>query len=133
MRCAVFYGKGDIRVEEGPTPTPQAGEVLVRISVCGCCHTDLAILEGAYPVRDVPGVIGHEYAGSVVVEVGEGVESLSVGDNVTALASGQLRPVLPLPSRPRASLSEPCPPPRWLRRVRCPARAPSLQVAPGRV
>ncbi|MHB1133356.1 MAG: zinc-dependent alcohol dehydrogenase [Chloroflexota bacterium] len=84
MRGAVFYGKGDLRVEEMPRPRAEAGEVLVRLSVCGCCHTDLAILEGAYPLQTVPGAIGHEYAGTVV-DVGEGVASLAVGDHVTAL------------------------------------------------
>ncbi|MCL5110782.1 MAG: alcohol dehydrogenase catalytic domain-containing protein [Chloroflexi bacterium] len=86
MRGAVFYGKNDLRVEDMPLPQPVAGEVLIKIQVCGACHTDLAILEGAYPVRSLPITIGHEYAGTVV-EVGEGVSSVRSGDNVTVLVA----------------------------------------------
>ena len=132
MRGAVFYGKGDLRVEEMPRPQVVAGEVLVRISVCGCCHTDLAILEGAYPLRDVPGAIGHEYAGTVI-EVGEGVTSLAVGDHVTALPLARLRPLLPVPPRPGTPLPQPGATPRGLRGVCRPARAPGLQTAAGRL
>jgi threonine dehydrogenase-like Zn-dependent dehydrogenase len=86
MRVAVFYGKHDLRVEDMPLPRPAAGEVLIRIEVCGACHTDLAILEGAYPVRSLPTPIGHEYAGTVV-ELGEGVSNSRTGDRVTVLVA----------------------------------------------
>ena len=59
---------------------PRPGEVLVRISAVGICHTDLATRDGALPFP-LPGVLGHEGAG-VVVEVGEGVTKVAPGDRV---------------------------------------------------
>lgn len=69
---------------EGPGP----GEVLVRLVACGVCHTDLYTASGADPSGYAPCVLGHEGAG-VVEALGEGVESLSVGDHVITLFSPQ--------------------------------------------
>jgi aryl-alcohol dehydrogenase len=57
---------------------PRQGEVLVRLSACGVCHTDLRMASGPGPR---PIVLGHEGAG-VVERVGEGVEALAPGDRV---------------------------------------------------
>jgi S-(hydroxymethyl)glutathione dehydrogenase / alcohol dehydrogenase len=71
---------------EGPKP----GEVLVRLSACGVCHTDLYTASGADPSGYSPTVLGHEGSG-VVEEVGEGVTSLAPGDHVVTLFSPQCR------------------------------------------
>ena len=63
---------------------PKAGEVLVEIKATGLCHTDDFTLSGADPEGAFPAILGHEGAG-VVVEVGEGVTSLEVGDHVIPL------------------------------------------------
>src|SRR5882757_2488799 len=49
----------DIDIED-----PRAGEVLVRVSHCGLCHSDLSLSNGQYPVT-APTVLGHEAAGVV--------------------------------------------------------------------
>jgi S-(hydroxymethyl)mycothiol dehydrogenase len=61
-------------------PDPGPGEVVVQIQACGVCHTDLTYREGGIN-DDFPFLLGHEAAG-LVEEVGEGVESVAVGDFV---------------------------------------------------
>src|SRR4051794_26300271 len=69
---------------------PGGGEVLVRLSACGVCHTDLYTASGADPSGYAPTVLGHEGAG-VVEGVGEGVTSVAPGDHVVTLFSAQCR------------------------------------------
>lgn len=59
---------------------PKAGEVLVRIAAAGVCHSDWHLVTGDTR-HPLPVVLGHEGAG-VVVEIGEGVEGLKVGEHV---------------------------------------------------
>lgn len=83
MRAAVLDEPGaKLTIEELPTPRPLSGEVLLRVEACGVCHTDLHVIKGdvAFPT---PAVLGHEVAGEVVA-LGEGVESLSLGDSVVS-------------------------------------------------
>ena len=69
---------------------PRAGEVLVELKATGICHTDEFTLSGADPEGSFPAILGHEGAG-VVVEVGEGVTSLAVGDHVIPLYTPECR------------------------------------------
>jgi alcohol dehydrogenase, propanol-preferring len=57
---------------EIPEPTPEAGEVLLRVTACGVCHTELDEIEGRTPPPRLPVVLGHQVVGTVV----EGVQSL---------------------------------------------------------
>jgi S-(hydroxymethyl)glutathione dehydrogenase/alcohol dehydrogenase len=59
---------------------PGPGEVRVRIAAAGVCHSDLHVVQGDWPLP-MPLVLGHEGSGTVV-EVGEDVTSLAVGDPV---------------------------------------------------
>ena len=59
---------------------PRAGEVRVRVSHCGVCHSDLSLANGTFPFV-TPTVLGHEAAG-VVDAVGTGVTSVAPGDKV---------------------------------------------------
>ncbi len=72
---------GPLQLGERPTPDPGPGEVLVRVSTCGVCRTDLHLAEGdVAPVR--PRVTpGHEVVG-VVARNGEGATRFRVGDRV---------------------------------------------------
>ncbi|MFW0784165.1 zinc-binding alcohol dehydrogenase family protein [Gordonia sp. CPCC 206044] len=63
---------------EKPTPTPAAGELLVRVLACGVCRTDLHVAEGDLPVRREGVTPGHEVVGEVV----------ATGDDVAGFASG---------------------------------------------
>ncbi len=69
-------------VEEITVEAPRRGEVMVKIAACGVCHSDLSATNGTIALPP-PLVLGHEAAGEVV-EVGEGVTSLKVGDHVVS-------------------------------------------------
>ncbi|MEE9615360.1 MAG: alcohol dehydrogenase catalytic domain-containing protein [Thermodesulfobacteriota bacterium] len=79
MKAAVYYNNSDVRVEEVPTPSAGAGELLVRIEASGICGSD--VMEW-YRIKKAPLVLGHEVAGTVE-EVGEGVDRFKKGDRVT--------------------------------------------------
>jgi S-(hydroxymethyl)glutathione dehydrogenase / alcohol dehydrogenase len=79
-----------LQVQELDLAEPQAGEVLVRLTACGVCHTDLYTASGADPSGYAPTVLGHEGAG-VVERAGEGVRDLEPGDHVVTLFSPQCR------------------------------------------
>ncbi len=83
MKSAVFYGKGDLRIEEIAKPTPRADEVLIKVMACGICGTDVHIFHGDEGAAATPAgtVLGHEFSG-IVEAVGEGVKSVAVGDRV---------------------------------------------------
>lgn len=80
MRAAIYYGPGDIRVEDVIKPKIGPGEILVEMWACGLCGSDL--MEWYLQDR-APLVLGHEPTG-VVAEVGPGVEGFKVGDRVFA-------------------------------------------------
>ncbi len=82
MRALALYGKKDLRLEERPVPHPGPNQLVVKIDYVGICGTDLEFYEGHYPpFLQLPMVLGHENAGTVV-EVGEGVEDFKVGDRI---------------------------------------------------
>jgi propanol-preferring alcohol dehydrogenase len=64
-----------------PIPQPVEGEVLVRVSVCGVCHTELDEIEGRLPPPNLPVVLGHQVVGQVEA-LGERVTGFRVGDRV---------------------------------------------------
>ena len=73
-----------LAVQEVELAEPKAGEVLVHLSACGVCHTDLYSASSADPTGYAPCVLGHEGAG-VVERVGEGVTLVRPGDHVITL------------------------------------------------
>jgi threonine dehydrogenase-like Zn-dependent dehydrogenase len=88
MRAALLRDFGKLAVEDVPTPQPGPGEVLVRVTACGICGTDLKIVAGAYQGTwppELPFIIGHEWSGEVAA-LGPGTErsGLAVGDRVVA-------------------------------------------------
>ena len=84
-RAAVAWEAGKpLEIEEIELAGPKKGEVLVKNVATGVCHTDAFTLSGEDPEGIFPAVLGHE-GGSVVMEVGEGVKSVSVGDHVIPL------------------------------------------------
>jgi len=64
-----------------PDPVPEEGEILVRISACGVCHTELDEIEGRTPPPRFPMVLGHQVVGEVI-EAGKGAGRLKSGDRV---------------------------------------------------
>jgi L-iditol 2-dehydrogenase len=78
MKVARLYGPDDIRIEDAPVPEPGPHEALLRTKASGICSGDVMPW---YIKKKAPLVLGHEPAGEIV-EVGEEVASLSVGDRV---------------------------------------------------
>lgn len=83
MRAAVVRGFGQpLSIEECPVPRPGHGEVLVRISASGVCHTDLHAADGDWQVKpSLPFIPGHEGIGRVAA-LGPGIRHLKEGDVV---------------------------------------------------
>jgi len=72
-------GTRELRTVERPDPTPRAGEVLLRITACAVCRTDLQISQGEIPARKLPVIPGHQIVGRVQA-IGEGVGGWAAGD-----------------------------------------------------
>ncbi|MEZ5500868.1 MAG: zinc-dependent alcohol dehydrogenase family protein [Steroidobacteraceae bacterium] len=83
---------------------PGRNEVLVRLHAAGLCHSDLSVIDGNRP-RPVPMLLGHEAAG-VVLEIGQGVDDLAVGDHVVAVFVPSCRSCAPCVTG-RPALCEP--------------------------
>ncbi|MCO4831130.1 MAG: alcohol dehydrogenase catalytic domain-containing protein, partial [Gammaproteobacteria bacterium] len=75
-------------IDEVEVAGPKAGEVLVQMVASGVCHTDAFTLSGDDPEGLFPAILGHE-GGGIVVELGEGVTSLAVGDHVIPLYTAE--------------------------------------------
>ena len=90
MKVALMEGIGKMGYTTRPIPTPKANEVLVKLEYVGICGSDMHYYEtGAIGnfIVEPPFVLGHE-PGGVVVEVGQDVKHLKVGDRV-ALEPGK--------------------------------------------
>lgn len=93
MKAAVWYANKDVRVENVPEPPdPGKGEVKIKVFQTGICGSDLheydagpifIPTEESHPLtgKKAPLILGHEFSGEIV-EVGEGVTNLAVGDRV---------------------------------------------------
>jgi propanol-preferring alcohol dehydrogenase len=66
MNAMVLHGRRQpLHLEDLPIPEPAEGQVLLRVSVCGVCRTDLHITSGELPRPKLPLVIGHQVVGRV--------------------------------------------------------------------
>lgn len=80
-KAAVLYGVNQpLQIQDIEVDEPQAGEVLIKTSASGVCHSDLHFMEGKW-MYPMPSVLGHESAG-VVEKVGSGVSNVKPGDRV---------------------------------------------------
>jgi len=68
-------------VRELPVPQPGPGEILVAVSTCGVCRTDLHVVDGELPHPKLPIVPGHEIVGRIAA-LGEGVAGFEIGQRV---------------------------------------------------
>lgn len=87
MRVAILEEpRADLKIEEIAVPEPRAGEVLVKVTACGVCHTDLHVIKDETPFP-TPAVLGHEITGTVEA-LGPGAEKVTekieVGARVAA-------------------------------------------------
>jgi (R,R)-butanediol dehydrogenase/meso-butanediol dehydrogenase/diacetyl reductase len=84
MQAIRFHGPNDIRLENAKYPSVTASDqVRIKIGAAGICGSDLHVYKtGAY-VTQIPVIMGHEFAGTIL-EVGKGVRTFSPGDKVVA-------------------------------------------------
>ena len=82
MRAAVLHPAAKtLVIEDLPTPEPQPGEMLVRVTACGLCRTDLHYLHGTPTFKKPPLILGHEVSGTVA-GLGPGVADWKEGERV---------------------------------------------------
>lgn len=72
-------GSRPLQIRDLPDPKPGRGELVLTVSACGVCRTDLQLVEGDLEARALPVVPGHQVVGRVEA-IGEGVRGWSVGD-----------------------------------------------------
>jgi propanol-preferring alcohol dehydrogenase len=88
LKAIVLRGLGDVAAgripldcDEWPDPTPAEDEVLVRVSACGVCHTELDEIDGRTPPTRWPIILGHQVVGRVAA-VGKVVRGIGLGARV---------------------------------------------------
>jgi alcohol dehydrogenase, propanol-preferring len=88
MRAMLLKTLGPVRDDrtalvpgDWPEPAPAAGEILVRVSACGVCHTELDEIEGRTPPPRLPVIPGHQVVGRVEA-LGQGASLFRAGDRV---------------------------------------------------
>ena len=93
MRAAVLHGAEDVRLEDVAIPVPGPGEISAHVDVASIDFTDRKVyLRGQHPMIKVPGLFGHEWAGTIV-QVGPGAETRwRVGQRVVAANSAPCAP-----------------------------------------
>jgi propanol-preferring alcohol dehydrogenase len=70
-----------LRLADLPPPAPGPGQILIQVSHCGVCHTDLHIIEGELPLEHLPLIPGHQVVGRVR-ELGPGARRFVRGARV---------------------------------------------------
>ena len=88
MKAAVLAAYGEpLEIREVLSPEPGPGEVLVRVTGVGVCHSDLTVVSGRSNILErLPAVLGHEIAGQVV-GLGRGVTGLREGEAVAVFGA----------------------------------------------
>lgn len=82
MRAMLFERPGTpLRLATVPRPEPGPGQVLIQVGACAVCRTDLHVVDGDLGQPKTPLVPGHEIVGRIV-EIGPGVDRLTLGDRV---------------------------------------------------
>ncbi len=82
MRAMVLERQGQpLQLREVARPAPGAGQVLIQVTACAVCRTDLHIVDGDLAEPKLPLIPGHEVIGTVA-ELGSGAQGLAVGDRV---------------------------------------------------
>jgi alcohol dehydrogenase, propanol-preferring len=79
--CDLKENRSPLQLTDLPIPTPKEKEILVKISACGVCHTELDEIEGRTPPPQLPVVLGHQVVGTVK-ETGRNANRYKTGDRV---------------------------------------------------
>ena len=82
MRALCWHGKNDIRCDTVPDPSIEdARDVIIKVSSCAICGSDLHLMDGQMPTMESGDVLGHEFMGEVV-EVGSPDHKWKKGDRI---------------------------------------------------
>jgi propanol-preferring alcohol dehydrogenase len=82
MREMVLHEpKRSLELRDVPKPKPGKGQLLVRVSACAVCRTDLHVVDGELPDPKLPLILGHQIVGRVE-EIGEENSNFAIGDRV---------------------------------------------------
>ena len=82
MRAMLLEVPGEpLKPSTVPVPQPGPDQVLIQVSACGVCRTDLHILVGELSEPKLPLILGHQIAGRTV-QIGANVERVELGDRV---------------------------------------------------
>lgn len=79
--CSLKENRSPLQLATLPVPTPKEKEILVKISACGVCHTELDEIEGRTPPPQLPVVLGHQVVGTVK-ETGLNANRYKAGERV---------------------------------------------------
>ncbi len=79
--CDLGINKEPLKLQDIPKPFPNEGEILVKVSTCGVCHTELDEIEGRTPPSRFPMVLGHQVVGRVE-KTGKDASRFTIGDRI---------------------------------------------------
>lgn len=79
--CSINDTKNPLAIADLPVPAPRDNEILIKVSVCGICHTEIDEIEGRTPPAKFPIIPGHQVIG-IVGKVGKNVEKAVCGERV---------------------------------------------------
>ncbi|MBA3008107.1 MAG: zinc-dependent alcohol dehydrogenase family protein [Proteobacteria bacterium] len=79
--CSLDENHTPLELMELPDPVPAEGEILVKVSACGVCHTELDEIEGRTPPPHLPMILGHQVIGRVEAN-GSKASAFKIGDRV---------------------------------------------------
>ncbi|MDY6837805.1 MAG: zinc-dependent alcohol dehydrogenase family protein [Thermodesulfobacteriota bacterium] len=79
--CSLKENETPLELADMPHPVPGETEILVRVSACGVCHTELDEIEGRTPPPQLPVILGHEVVGQVE-QTGSKAKKYAIGDRV---------------------------------------------------
>jgi L-iditol 2-dehydrogenase len=82
MKAAFVVDKEKVEIRDIDIPKVKSDEVLIKVKTAGVCGSDVHLFRGTHPDRKPPAILGHEIAGDII-EVGERVSNLKIGDRVT--------------------------------------------------
>jgi len=79
--CNLRENRTPLELMELPVPVPDQHEILLKVSACGVCHTELDEIEGRTPPPQLPIILGHQVIGRVEA-IGHKVNTIKIGDRV---------------------------------------------------
>ena len=79
--CGINTNKSPLELIDLPIPEPEDNEILVKISACGVCHTELDEIEGRTPPPNFPVIPGHQVVGKIE-DTGGNTRRFTIGDRI---------------------------------------------------